>query len=539
MDVPVSSLLTDIASLWILALVVVVAVLAWLFRDGIRKRLDEGGVTVERGDTRVEISPTTPAIDKAEAVPPSDEAPPPHVEASAVHEPEVPSEPREEADATENDDEADDPEPQGLTYDQVFDLLREGAIDDARRIFDELTEEENTDEEARLRNDVIFAYWRYSFTKAPAAAEELRALADDERVRSLALRLLAFEEREAGLFDRALTTYQEAVGAATRPDDEMEATIGAARCLDSLDQTSAAIDMLTQAVSKAPTDAGKLRVFTVVAAIYRERGDWLMRALALEKALEASVNTALRRFEIGYAYAQADRDDMALLHYSAAVALDPDYAMAHNNIGVAYDALDMPTKAVRSFQRAKDQGETLSAANLGSRLLNAGFVDEAREILNEAMGTSKPHQNVATNLAALDRRAAADGENLDSVLSDAQRERDFLRQYATCRFTDAPLPDVAGNWTSDGKQVEIVQDDASFAAAFEVNDKPARYEGELMNRSCEITYLVEEFDVFTTPMTKDFKKKGTGRGYIDDEGHMILAIEEGSTRRTQRLARVV
>ncbi len=130
-----------------------------------------------------------------------------------------------------------------------------------------------------------------------------------------------------------------------------------------------------------------------------EVGDWLHRAVSLESAVAITPNDTTLRFRMAHAFAQAGVNDVALLHYRATLRADESDADAQNNIGVAYENLDMPIQATNYFRSAAENGNTLEHANIANRFLNAGFVDEARALLDAASAFENPHQNLASHRA--------------------------------------------------------------------------------------------------------------------------------------------
>jgi hypothetical protein len=291
---------------------IVVLVLGWVYRKPIQGRIEQGGVKLRRGGTSVEIQSTPESTQ------------PPASKATAGEE----SAPGEEDGASPPDDssvlleqtereapgEVADEDGRSPSFTDVVKLLKDGQAEEARRAFRELEDVRGAaDETTRQRQDVLFAYWWYEFGRDPRAVSELKTLAEDERVRSLALRLIGTTKRDAGLFEEALAILEEAVDAAQTDLDKAEATIATAKCLSAMDRKSEAVERLTGAVVAAP-DVHKRSLFDALADIYRDAGDWLLRAMALEKKLEVAPNDAPLRFAIGYAYAQAERNDLALLH---------------------------------------------------------------------------------------------------------------------------------------------------------------------------------------------------------------------------------
>ncbi len=61
----------------------------------------------------------------------------------------------------------------------------------------------------------------------------------------------------------------------------------------------------------------------------------------------------------------------------------------------------MPANAVRAYQASGEKGETLAMSNLGYKLMQAGFVDEAEAQFGKALAIEGFHKNVGEGIAAL------------------------------------------------------------------------------------------------------------------------------------------
>src|SRR3546814_1575903 len=70
---------------------------------------------------------------------------------------------------------------------------------------------------------------------------------------------------------------------------------------------------------------------------------------SLEQLLELSPDDHSKRFDLAYAYAEAEMNDMALFHYHSVPPEARDYG-TWNNLGVAYENQKLPIKA-RSEER--------------------------------------------------------------------------------------------------------------------------------------------------------------------------------------------
>jgi tetratricopeptide (TPR) repeat protein len=522
----VSNLISDVASLWALALVATILILGLVFRAPLRTRIARGGVKAQWGDRKVELQTIEESISTSDAAP-EDQTAPSAVEPEAI----------ELRTAVEEDsapvEEGQSPK---ATWGHVVSLLGDGQIEEATQAFSEMQATFENDGD-RLQATLAFAYFRHRWGNDPSGQAELETFAKDPKTRGAALRLLGQIEEEQGYYDRALAVYEEALVSADDDYVRASAVIGISDSLAKLGRRDEAINRLMVAVASAETDEVRQKYYDQLAKLYEQIHDWLLRALALEKSLETSPQSASRRFNTGYAYAQAGEVELALLHYLATLEINPDHHIAQNNIGVAYEHLEMPVKAVRSYKRSAKGGETLAMANLANRFLNAGFSDEAREVLKPSMAEIKPHQNVGSVLARLARVDENEGAQEDKVTDAARIKQRFFRDFAAAFYVAAPLPDLAGRWVSStGATVEITQEERSIIASFTVGEKRAQYVAQLTNAAITFDYLIEEYNFLKTPTVKEFQRKGSGRGIVE-ERTIRLILEAGGKETPETLAR--
>lgn len=529
-DLTFASLISDVASLWILALVLFGFLLVAVFRKEIGIRLLKGGVRVKRGDTELSIDATTTV-----STPLSDAT---EVEETAT--------PREAvADEQENGEgsprvaETDADEVHKVTWATVL-LARD--LEAAGAAFAELRSAE-TDEIERRRMDVVYAYFRATKFSVVSARDDLETYAksDNDVVASQAHCSLGQLFENDGYFERALASFEQGLATAKTESLTVTAGLGVARTLHRLARDDEAVSRLSKVVEGLTDPEERQRCFDGLASLYEDRGDLLMRALALEKALEAYPDSPKRRFDTGYAYSQAGQEQMALLHYLAALRLDPNYQWAHNNVGVAYERLQMPLASVREYEEAAKLGNSLAESNLALRLINGGFGDRARQLLREAAKKDDVHPNIGTRTAELAERESAEEDRKKKAILLAERRHGFFRAYAIARFEEhgVSVPEMSGNWVMDGVDVVIAQAGAGVIGSLTINKARAELRIVLDGRAFSYKLWVEETtNFFTTPPTKEFKEQATGHGYLlsEIEAHLLDVTGDGTMRKLHRVA---
>jgi tetratricopeptide (TPR) repeat protein len=522
-------MVSDVASLWILALVVTVLILGLVFRKAIASRIERGGVKVQRGDLSLEIEPGEMPSHEAEVR--GQEADP--AEATLVPDDREPAEPLEPADRLAHEEAEGAEEAREPSYLDVLTKLREGDLQEARRIFDKAFEFDQEDERERQKHEAFFAFTRLQWGNDAEALKDLQEASAVPEVAAFAHNLLGQVWEDNGSLEKALGAFATASGLATDPADRATAITGESRCMHALGDLAGATQRLAQALAMSSDDDESRKYYAALASVFQKDGDWLSRAVALEKLLELRPNDISRRFDAGYSYSQAGREELAALHYRALLRLSPDHAYGSNNLGVAYQSLSQPVHAVKSYKRSVELENSLAGANLANVYLNAGLVEEAKAILEKAGNWRDPHPNVATNLARALRREEEEQAEVGKILEKAQREQQFSRHFAEARFVAAEPATILGTWIDDsGTTVELTLMGSDFEATFQ-GDNKTRLTGSVINRALLFDVSVEAYSLTLSQMA--FEKRGTGRGYVADDGHIHLRYNERDREREMEI----
>jgi predicted O-linked N-acetylglucosamine transferase (SPINDLY family) len=115
------------------------------------------------------------------------------------------------------------------------------------------------------------------------------------------------------------------------------------------------------------------------------------------------------------------KQEQAVLHFQQAVDFRPDLADAHNNLGLARAAQDMPDEAFACYQRAlqAEPGHMGALANLGNMYKDQACLVEAIACYRRALAL-RPHEaSIHSNLLlAMNYQPGADPQ---AILAEARR----------------------------------------------------------------------------------------------------------------------
>jgi hypothetical protein len=99
----------------------------------------------------------------------------------------------------------------------------------------------------------------------------------------------------------------------------------------------------------------------------------------------------------------------------------------------------------RRLNRAAEMDETLAMCNLGSKLLNIGFLELAREQCGKALKNPKPHPNVGNLVTSLATVEENEKLRQQSILDGVETQVSYLQRLGRAA-TFATPETIAENW---------------------------------------------------------------------------------------------
>lgn len=120
----------------------------------------------------------------------------------------------------------------------------------------------------------------------------------------------------------------------------------------------------------------------------------------MERLLDLDPTDIDTRFSLAYKYGEKGSNELAAMHY-ARIPYAERSAIAWNNFGVALDQIGLAAKSVNAYRKSEKMGETLAMSNLANKLIEAGFLSEAKAICDEALKLKDIHKNVGSTFGLL------------------------------------------------------------------------------------------------------------------------------------------
>ena len=134
-----------------------------------------------------------------------------------------------------------------------------------------------------------------------------------------------------------------------------------------------------------------------------ETGDLSASIASFEKAILINPDYAEALYNLGVAYQKLDQPDMAIETYKKAIAIQHAYPTAHHNLGIIYFQKDQMNSAIKSFEWAIAYSPNYSEAirNLGSALQKINQFDEAKKQFEKVISLDPEYAQAYEDLGIL------------------------------------------------------------------------------------------------------------------------------------------
>ena len=217
-----------------------------------------------------------------------------------------------------------------------------------------------------------------------------------------------------------------------------------------------------------------------VANLYLEAGRFEEAAVQLRESLALNPQSAPSHYNLGYALLMRGRRDEALAEFREAIRLDPAYAQAHNNLGAVLQALGRNAEALDHFRRAVTlRPDNIEArVNLARLLSSDGKTAEAVAQFNEALALRNDDAGALSGLAWIRATAADDSvRNATEAIALAERAA-ALTDRKDLSVLDALAAAYAVASRFD-EAVEVAEAAVSLAESRRLNEIAARFRERL------------------------------------------------------------
>lgn len=392
----------------------------------------------------------------------------------------------------------------------------------------------------KLRYQALRFGFRYKWLRDVSALDKLKNLAIQPEIAPTANYWIGRCYDESGDFERAASFY--ILSAQGREDENEKAeNIGfASQSLFNAGKQEEAFHFITREFNQLSSLGAKTILYKSLASLYDSTEESELKALALEKAIEESPNDSGLRFDAAFAYGEK-LDLLTLLHYKTLLDFEPNNSGGLNNIAIQYGRLTMPISAAKFYKRASEQNNTLSHANLAYIYMNAGFADEAREILDKAKQFKNIHPNVGSAIASLSKKEDDEQKSEEKYLKIAREQQKLLRQFAEAYFVETTQsPSFVGAWQfTNNDTITISQNGTEVEANWISNEIKYMFKGKVSNRATKVSFHKMNYGYGKTET--GFTKDGQGYVYLSSDGkqlHLMKMKSDGREHSIETLNKI-
>lgn len=409
--------------------------------------------------------------------------------------------------------------------------------DRAERAYKELMKL-NQDNLSRKKDDVLKLKLFHTFGETNSI-DELKKYSNDNDIKFDALMAIGFCYSFSNEVANSNKFYLDAMSNANNDEDRVSAVSQYSSNLYKDKKKTEALEILSETLQKVTDPSCKIELYENMAKIYEKEKDYENRAFVFDKAVELKPNDQNLIFDAGYSYAESKYDELSLLHYKNAEKINPKNGAVKNNLGVQYDNLNMPIKSIESYREADKLNITLASANIAYRFMKAGFVAEAKNILDIAKNKDDVHPNVNEALSEISKKIENENKAEEQKLESANDLRKFFLKYIDAKITKSnKLKSISGDYLSnDGKIFILATEDNKIIGKWEKKfgefSFEYKFEGEIINNSSVLEFYEKEYNYSKSEY--EFKKS-KDKGYLyyseAEENIFYLHIENTYSSKT-------
>lgn len=331
---------------------------------------------------------------------------------------------------------------------QAFD---EGRIEDAEAAFKRYALDE-ADEVKLEENKAFYLYLKFEKGQDNSAIDELKKLsqkATSESSKFHTLMWLSFCFRACMQYHKETEMWRATLAETKSESLKTTAIVNIASSLNKEESSDEARMLLTDRLIKVEDDKQRALLYEALSGVEESLGNKSMAIYCEDKALEFIPHNRAELFNSAYAASEEDIDEISISNYIKLIRIDENNSIALNNLGVRAQEADLKIKAVDQYKKSSEHNNTLSMANQGYLLLDAGFADEAENIAKDALKESNPHQNIHSLLAEINTRKENQKNNWENLAKKSLDRQKEIREY-TMQYYLGSSKLLDGEWYANG-----------------------------------------------------------------------------------------
>lgn len=239
-------------------------------------------------------------------------------------------------------------------------------------------------------------------------------------------------------YEQAIKFHKQSIALSENEKEKSRFAVNIADCYEKIEGVSRAIKYLLEETEVAPTE----KIFiALIKFASKLKNDYLFTIFSEKLLIINPVNSAVR-FDLAYKYSEIGQENIAIHHYMQYLRITDD-ASGFNNLGVSFNALDAKIKSIEYYKKAKEGNHTLAMANLANKYIDAGFIDEAQQMISIAESLIKEgkeiHENIGLAKKKLQEHMDEEDKKVKDILFESERLQKYRMDHAEAYCTPSEL----------------------------------------------------------------------------------------------------
>ena len=354
-------------------------------------------------------------------------------------------------------------------FSKMHSAFDNGRIEDAKAAFKEYAFEEK-DPIKLEENEAFFLYFLFIKGKDNSAIPQLKKLASsstNEESKYTILTWLSFCLRDSSQIKAEIDLWKNSIKSFKSDNLTTGATVNFAYALNHDGSASESKKLLTSRLNAISTQEEKSKIFAALSQVEKSLDNNKLSIYCKDKSLEFDPNNRDELFNAAYQASEENVDEISISNYITLLRIDRDNSIALNNLGVRAQEAKLMIKAVEKYKESSSYNNTLSMANQGYQLLNAGFVEEAETIARKAVQMEAPHENVYSLLSRIGELQKEQDSKWKDLIDKSIARQKFIRNYTEAYYVGM-LNNFDGSWdTGNGNIVSITISDDKLQVSWQ------------------------------------------------------------------------
>lgn len=342
-------------------------------------------------------------------------------------------------------------------FSDMYTAFEDGKFEEAERIFNQYALNEK-DMVKLEETKAAYLYFKFEKGKDISAINELENLlhtAKNETSKFNCMMWLSFcfessleHKKEIELWEKARLEMKD-------PSLVTKTLVCLASALNKDNQSNRARALLVEHLSKTEENAQKSKIYDSLSIIEASLGNKIISVYCKDKSLEFAPHNREELFNAAYSASDNDIDEISISNYLRLIRIDSKNAIALNNLGVRAQEAGIKTVAVENYKKSAKLNNTLAMANQGYLLLDAGFTDEAEEIVKQALCLDDVHQNIHSLKIAINERKEIQRKGWETLSEKSFSRQKSIREYIGQYYLGDPKK-IQGDWFVNGTYLTTV-----------------------------------------------------------------------------------